>query len=96
MTVVLVLPYANAATCDCHERIAEAEHCHTSESAAVTMVSMDHHCDAMMACCLINLGQVLNNSVTVSDESIDEKANADIPTILSAVIQAPPDPPPRV
>lgn len=91
----LVLPYASAATCDCHKRVADAENCHTSDATTITKVSTDHRCDAMMACCLIKLAPLLNANTAISNLSIDTASGVSIPTILSAIIQAPPKPPPK-
>lgn len=92
----LVLPYGRAATCECHDHVAEHEHCPTTSGPALTTAGMDYHCDAMMACCLIDFGPVLNSSAVESEGAYYDLTNSTLLTTLTQVSQAPPKPPPRV
>ncbi len=95
LIVMLVLPYARAATCDCHDHAAESGHCANHDASALTDVSMEDRCDAMMACCLIDFGPVLIPNISVSEWSFRDAMDAVSPRTISAILQAPPKPPPK-
>lgn len=92
---MLILPYASGATCDCHDHLENAEHCPTSGGPTLTPVNLEHRCDAMMACCRIDFGQVLQANATVSEWSFRDSGDVAVPDTISAALRAPPKPPPR-
>ena len=91
----LILPIARAATCDCYDRQAAAGHCHDAQSPSLVADNLEHDCDAMLACCLLDQGPVLNDLIGALDDSGIGVADVLSPTFHSAVRLAPPKPPPR-